>query len=106
MQLDVTPEALGAASGQVAALTGRLLASNAVHLVATSAALAPGSDVPSEKVSASLIAEGFDHNVMTGMGSAQLGLSSEGVGESSTSYAIGEGEATAIYTAAGGGFSI
>ena len=106
MQLDVTPEALAAASGQVAALTGRLLGSNATHLVATSAILPPGSDLVSTKVAASLIAEGAEHNVMTGMGSAQLGLSSEGVGESSTSYAIGEAEATAIYTASGGGFSI
>jgi hypothetical protein len=106
MQLDVTPEALAAASGQVGALTGRLLGSNATHLVATSAILPPGSDLVSAKTAASLVAEGAEHNVMTGMGSAQLGLSSEGVGESSISYAIGEGEATAIYTASGGGFSI
>ena len=32
MQLDVTPEALAAASGQVAALTGRLIAANAAHI--------------------------------------------------------------------------
>jgi hypothetical protein len=106
MQLDVTPEALAAASGQVAALTGRLLATNASHLVATSATLPPGSDLVSVKVAAGLVAEGFEHNVMTGMGSAQLGFSSEGVDESSTSYAVGEAEATAIYTASGGGISI
>jgi len=31
MQLDVTPEALAAASGQVAALTARLIGANAAH---------------------------------------------------------------------------
>jgi hypothetical protein len=106
MQLDVTPEALGAASGQVAALTGRLLASNASHAVATGAILPPGSDLVSVKVAASLIAEGVEHQVSAGMGNTQLASSSEGVGESGISYALGEGEATAIYTASGGGFGI
>jgi hypothetical protein len=106
MQLDVTPEALVSASGQVAALTGRLLASNATHAVATGAILPPGSDLVSTKVATSLIAEGVEHQVMAGMGSTELGFSSEGVGESAMSYAIGEGEATAIYNASGGGISI
>ncbi|WP_292974837.1 PE family protein [Mycobacterium sp.] len=103
MELDVNPTALGAASAQVAALTGRLLASNATHLVATSATLPPGADLVSEKTSLSLIAEGLEHHLMTGMGSAQLGLSSEGVGESGTSYAIGDAEGAAAYVANGGG---
>ena len=92
--------------GQVAALTGRLLGSNATHLVATSAILPPGSDRFPPRSPRILIAEGAEHNVMTGMGSAQLGLSSERVGESSTSYAMGGAEATAIAPLPGGGFSI
>lgn len=103
MQLDVNPAALAAASAQVAALTGRLLASNATHLVATSATLPPGADLVSEKTALSLIAEGVEHHLMTGMGSAQLGLSSEGVGESSSSYAIGDAEGAAALIANGGG---
>jgi hypothetical protein len=102
MQLDVTPEALAAASAQVAALTGRLLASNATHAVATGAIMPPGSDIPSQKVAASLIAEGVAHQAMAGMGNTELAFSSEGVGESGVSYLLGDGEGVAIYAASAG----
>ncbi|OKH76737.1 PE family protein [Mycobacterium sp. SWH-M3] len=102
MQLDVTPEALGAASAQVGALTARLVAANAAHAVATGMILPPGSDLPSIKTSASLIAKGASHEVEAAMGNTQLAGTSFGAAESSTSYAIGEGEGVAIYTAAGG----
>lgn len=100
--LDVTPEVLGAASAQVAALTGRLVAANAAHMVATGMILPPGSDLPSIKTSASLIAKGVSHETVASMGNAELTSSSEGLGESGTSYTIGEAEGVAIYTASGG----
>lgn len=102
MHLDVTPEALTAASAQVAALTGRLLGANAAHAIATGAILPPGSDIPSEKVAASLIAKGAAHQVMAGMGNTELAASSLGVGESGVSYLVGEQEGVAIYTASAG----
>ncbi|MBS4730604.1 PE family protein [Mycobacterium sp. SM1] len=106
MQLDVTPEALAAASAQVAALTGRLLGSNASHAIASGAIMPPGSDIPSQKVAASLVAEGVSHQAMAGMGSTELAFSSEGVGESGISYLVGDGEAVAIYAASGGGMAV
>ncbi|MEW2484224.1 PE family protein [Mycobacterium sp. NPDC049093] len=102
MLLDVTPEVLGAASAQVAALTGRLVAANAAHMVATGMILPPGSDLPSIKTAASLIAKGASHEVTAAMGNVELASSGEGIAESGISYTIGEGEGVAIYTAAGG----
>jgi PE family len=102
MLVDVTPEALAGASAQVAELTGRLMASNATHAVATGAIMPPGSDIPSVKVAASLIAEGVSHQVMAGMGNSQLAFSSEGVGEAAISYLVGDNEGAAIYTASAG----
>ncbi|MEN4449104.1 MAG: PE family protein [Mycolicibacterium sp.] len=102
MILDVTPEVLASASAQVAALTGRLIATNAEHAVATSLILPPGSDLPSIKTSMSLIAQGAEHQVTAAMGNAELTSSSAGVAESAISYQIGDAEGAAIYTAAGG----
>lgn len=102
MQLDVTPEALTAASAQVAALTGRLMGANATHAAATAMILPPGSDIPSVKVAATLQAEGAAHQATAAMGNTELASSSEGVGESGVSYTIGEQEGTAIYAAASG----
>ena len=102
MQLDVTPEALAAASGQVAALTGRLIGANAAHTAALGMILPPGSDIPSVKTAASLVAKGLSHEAMAAMGNVELASSSMGVGESSASYAIGEAEGVATYTASGG----
>ncbi len=102
MQLDVTPEALSAASGQVAALTGRLIAVNTSHMVANAMILPPGSDIASIKTAASLQAGGLEHDAMAAMGSFEMAASSYGVGESSVSYATGEAEGVATYTAAGG----
>ena len=62
MQLDVTPEALAAASGQVAALTGRLIAANAAHMVANATILPPGSDLASVRTAGSLQASGIAHD--------------------------------------------
>lgn len=101
-QLDVVPEALAAASGQVAALTGRLVGANAAHTAALALIMPPGADVASVKTAASLVAKGLAHEAMAAMGNVELASSSLGVGESSASYAIGEGEGVAIYTAAGG----
>ena len=102
MQLDVTPEALASASGQVAALTGRLIAANAAHSIANTMIGPPGSDLASIRTCGSLQAGGIEHAAMAAMGNFQMAASSYGVGESSTSYATGEGQAVATYTAAGG----
>ncbi|AGB27318.1 PE family protein [Mycobacterium avium subsp. hominissuis] len=102
MQLDVTPEALEAASAQVAALTGHLLAVNASHMVANHMILPPGSDIASIKTAASLQAQGVDHDAMAAMGNFQMAASSYGVAESGVSYATGDAENVATYTAAGG----
>ncbi len=102
MFLDVTPEALAAASAQVAALTGRLIGANAVHMAAIGTIMPPGSDVPSIKVSETLRAKGLTHEAMAMMGNTQLAGSSMGVGESSASYAVGEGEGVAVYAASAG----
>jgi len=100
--LDVTPEVLASASAQVAALTGRLIGVNAAHAAATAAILPPGSDLPSIKTAAALVAKGVSHEVTAAMGNMELAGTSMGVGESGISYRIGEGEAVAVYTASGG----
>ncbi|MCB1287793.1 MAG: PE family protein [Mycobacterium sp.] len=102
MQLDVTPEALAAASGQVAALTGRLIGVNTSHMVANGMILPPGSDVASVKTAASLQAGGLAHDAMVAMGNFHTAATSYGLGESSTSYASGEYQGVAALTAAGG----
>ena len=102
MQLDVTPEALAAASGQVAALTGRLIGANAAHMVANATILPPGSDLASVRTAGSLQASGFAHDAAAAMGNFEMAASSYGVGESSASYATGEAQGVGIYTASGG----
>ena len=102
MQLEVTPEALAAASGQVAGLTGRLIAANAAHMVANATILPPGSDLASVRTAGSLQASGMAHQAAAAMGNFELASSSYGVGESGVSYATGEGQAVATYAAAGG----
>ena len=102
MFLDVTPGALAAASAQVAALTGRLMAANTVHTAAIAAIMPPGSDIPSVKVSETLRAKGLTHEAMAMMGNTQLAGSSMGVGESSASYEVGEVDGVAVYTASAG----
>ena len=71
MFLDVTPEALAVASAQVAALTGRLIGANAVHMAAIGTIMPPGSDVPSIKASETLRAKGLTHEAMAMMGNRQ-----------------------------------
>jgi hypothetical protein len=100
--LDVVPEGLLGASAQVAALAGRLVGANAAHAAATAAILPPGSDPPSVKVAASLIAQGAAHQVAAAMGNEELVRSSAGVAESGVSYLTGEAEGTAAYAAAAG----
>jgi hypothetical protein len=102
MQLDVTPEALAAASGQVAALTARLIGANAAHMVANATILPPGSDLASVRTAGSLQASGFAHDAAAAMGNFEMAASSYGVGESSASYATGAAEGVGIYTASGG----
>lgn len=102
MQLDVTPEAMAAASAQVAALTARLIGAGAAQTVANGIIGPAGSDISSVRTAAYLKAKGLEHDAMATMGNAELAQSSYGVAESGVSYAIGEAEAVSIYTAAGG----
>lgn len=102
MLVDVTPEALAAASAQVAALTARLLGTNAAHAVATGAILPPGADAVSVKTAASLVAEGVSHQAMAGMGNTQLAASSEGVGESGIGYTLVDDIQAGAYGASAG----
>lgn len=102
MQLDVTPEALAAASAQVTALTARLIGTGAAQTVANGIIGPAGSDISSIRTAAFLKAKGAEHDAMATGGNAQLALSSYGVAESGISYTIGEAEGVAIYTAAGG----
>jgi len=101
-QLNVLPEQLLGASAQVAALTGRLIAANAAHAVATGAVLPPGSDLPSFKVAASLMGHGAAHQAAASMGNEELARSSMGVADSGVSYMIGDADGAAAYVAAAG----
>jgi len=101
-ELDVTPEALLAASAQVEALTARLVAANAVHAAATATILPPGSDAPSVKVAALLIGHGGAHEASAAMGNEELLRSGLGVAESGISYLCGDTEGAAALGAAGG----
>lgn len=102
MQVDVVPEGLAAASAQVAALTARLVGTNAAHAVATGAILPPGADAVSVKTAASLVAEGVAHQAMAGLGNTQLASSSEGVGESGLGYALVDGIQAGAYGVSAG----
>lgn len=95
MHLDVTPEGLVAAEAQVAALTARLVAQSAVQASAGSLVAPPGSDPVSIKTATVLLAGGVEHQVAAAMGNEELARSSMGVGESASSYAIGDGLAAA-----------
>ena len=88
--MDVTPEALLAASAQVDALTGRLLAANAIHAATTAAIEPPGSDVPSVTLAAALVFEGAAHEASAAMGNEELLRSASAVAESGMSYLTGD----------------
>jgi hypothetical protein len=88
--LDVTPEALLAASVQVEALTARRLAGDAVHAAAIAGIFPPGSDLPSIKLAAALIGHGVAHEVSAGMGNEELLRSGLAVAESGMSYLTGD----------------
>ncbi len=101
-QLDVTPEALIGASAQVEALFARMTSANAVHAAATAMILPPGSDAPSIKAAAMLIAHGGAHEASAAMGNEELLRSGIGVAESAASYLSGDAQgATAMGAAAG-----
>lgn len=100
MQLNVSPEGLEAASAQVAALTARVATHNAIHAATGSAVLPPGSDPVSIKVSTALLVGNVEHQAAAAMGNTQLAMSSIGVGESGSSYAIGDSMGAAAFAAA------
>lgn len=100
--LDVTPEALLGASGQVEALTARMIAAHAAHAGVTMAILPPGSDATSVKIAAALIGHSAAHEASAAMGNEELLRSGLGVAESGVSYLAGEAQGATAYGAAGG----
>jgi len=98
--LDVTPEALLAASAQIEALTGRLLAANAIHAATTAAIQPPGSDIPSIKLATTLVLEGAAHEAAAAMGNEELLRSGLAVAESGVSYLTGDNAGAAALGAA------
>ncbi len=102
MILDVTPEALVGAAGQINALTARLVAANAMHAGVTAGILPPGSDAPSVKVAAMLIGHGVAHQAAAAMGNEELLRSGLGVAESGASYLIGDSAGATAFVAATG----
>ena len=98
--LDVTPEALLAASAQVEALTGRIMGANAVHAAAIAGIQPPGSDAPSIKLAVDLIGEGVAHELAAGMGNEELLRSGLAVAESGVSYLTGDTAGAAALGAA------
>lgn len=100
--LDVVPEGLMAASAQAEMLVARLMGANLAHTAVMGAVVPPGSDLPSVKLSASLIGHGVQHEGMAMMGNEELLRSGIGVAESSFSYQTGDLEGAAAYTAAAG----
>ena len=101
-ELFVVPEALMGAAGQIAGITGQLLAANATHAAITAAILAPGSDPVSVKTAAGLVGHGLAHHTMAALGTEEAGRSAGAVAESGASYLMGDTQAGAAYTAAGG----
>ncbi|MCV7247080.1 PE family protein [Mycobacterium koreense] len=97
--LDVTPEALLAASAEVEALMARMTAVNAVQSAASAAILPPGSDPVSAKVAATLISHGAAHEVSAILGNEELLRSGLGVAESGVSYLAGDVQGVAAYGA-------
>jgi len=102
MELEVIPEALWAASAQVAALTAGMIGANAAHAAACALIMPPGSDLVSVKTAAALHGHNAAHQVSAAMGNEELARSAGGVGESAASYTIVDGlGATAMGAAAG-----
>ena len=102
MELQVIPEGLWAASGHVAALTGRMIGANAAHAAACGLITAPGSDPVSIKTAAALHGHNAAHQVSAAMGNEELARSAGGVGESAASYTIGDDLGAAAMVAASG----
>jgi PE family len=101
MTLRVVPEGLAAASSAVEALTARLAAAHAAAAPMVTAVLPPAADAVSLQTAAGLSAHGVEHNTIAAHGVEELGRSGVGVGESGTSYAVGDATAAASYLVAG-----
>jgi PE family len=101
MTLRVVPEGLAAASSAVEALTARLAAAHAAAAPMVTAVLPPAADAVSLQTAAGLSAHGVEHNTVAAHGVEELGRSGVGVGESGTSYAVGDATAAASYLVAG-----
>ena len=90
---------LRAAAAQAGPLVTRVSGPNAVPAPAGSAVVPPGSDPVSVKTAAALLVGNTEHTVMAMMGNEEMGRSSMGVAESSTSYALGDNLGAAGFVA-------
>lgn len=102
MSLRVVPEGLAAAGSAVEALTARLAGAHAAAAPMTTAVVPPAADAVSLQTAASLSAHANEHAVIAAQGVEELGRSGLGVGESGSSYAVGDAMAASSYLVAGG----
>lgn len=102
MTLRVVPEGLAAASAVVESLAARLAAAHAGAAPLIAAVLPAAMDPVSLQTAAEFSAAGRQHAAVAAQGTEELDRSSVGVGESGTSYAIGDVAAAVSYLIAGG----
>lgn len=97
MTLRVVPEGLAATSEAVEALTARLAAAQAAAAPFITAVTPPAADPVSLQASLAFSAHGAEHASVAAQGVVELGRSGVSVGESGTSYAMGDAEAAQSY---------
>lgn len=101
-ELNVIPEALLGASGQIGGVVGRMVAAHATHAVAMAEVLPPGSDLPSINLAFALIGHGVAHETSAQLGNLALGASGMEVAESAINYTIVDNLGAAANSAAAG----
>ncbi len=97
MALRVIPEGLTAASAAVQALTARLASTHGNAAPLITAVVPPAADPVSLQTATGFSAAGDEHVVAAAQGVEELGRSGVGVGESGTSYAVGDAAAASSY---------
>jgi hypothetical protein len=97
----VVPKGLAAASATVGALTARLAAAHDGAAPLITAVVLPAADPLSLQSAAEFSATGPEHATVAARGVEELGHSGVGVGESGSSYAIGDA-ASSSYLIPGG----
>ena len=101
MTLRVVPEGLAATSAAVEALTARLAAAHAAAAPAITAVIPPAVDPVSLQTALGFSAQGQEHEAVAAQGVEELSRAGVGVGQSGTSYLVGDVAAAASYGVAG-----